>query len=271
MSEQWNAKLVRLSLNQDFWLSGSAQYDSSYQCWVNQQVEWIRTAGMGVILDLHWSDCGNLQLSKSCQQPMADSNSVTFWTQVATQYKNQNDVLFELYNEPMQIAWNIWRDGGSLSSSGGCCSSGSFNAVGMQQLYDAVRATGANNFVVVGGINWAYDLSGVTSGYALNGSNIIYNTHPYDHNDGSKMPSDWPRAFGNLAKQKPVMATEFGQYCYDTDYDQEFIQFAASYNMSWTSWAWFVSGCEFPSIISDWNGTPLGDVGQLIQTSLKNQ
>jgi hypothetical protein len=37
--------------------------------------------GMAVILDLHWSDQGNS--GGSCgQQTMADSNSITFWTQV---------------------------------------------------------------------------------------------------------------------------------------------------------------------------------------------
>jgi hypothetical protein len=271
MANDWNSKLIRLSLNQDFWLNTSAQHDPNYQCWVDQQVQWIRSLDMGVILDLHWSDCGNLQISTSCQQPMADENSLTFWKEVATKYANQEDIMFELYNEPMIIPWNIWRDGGSLSTSGGCCGGGEFTAVGMQQLYDEVRSTNANNIVVVGGINWAYDLSGVTSGYALNGTNIVYNTHPYNHNDGSKMPSDWPRAFGNLAKEKPVMATEFGQYCYSGDYDQEFIQFASSYNMSWTAWAWFVADCNFPSMISDWNGTPLGSIGQLVQSALKSQ
>ncbi len=42
-----------------------------------------------------------------------------------------------------------------------------------------MRATGANNTVIVGGLNYAYDLSGVAS-YAITGFNIVYNTHPYN-------------------------------------------------------------------------------------------
>jgi hypothetical protein len=38
----------------------------------------------------------------------------------------------------------------------------------MQQLYSAVRAAGADNLVVAGGIDWAYDLSGVP-GHSLQG------------------------------------------------------------------------------------------------------
>jgi hypothetical protein len=42
-----------------------------------------------------------------------------------------------------------------------------------------VRATGANNVVIIGGPNYAYDLSQIPA-YAVTGNNIVYNTHPYD-------------------------------------------------------------------------------------------
>jgi endoglucanase len=42
-----------------------------------------------------------------------------------------------------------------------------------------VRDTGANNVVIIGGLNYAYDLSGIAN-YAIDGVNIMYNTHPYD-------------------------------------------------------------------------------------------
>ena len=62
-------------------------------------------------------------------------------------------MLFELYNEPHDVSWRVWKSGGDAGD--GC------QAVGMQQLYDAVRATGAENLVIIGGLDWAYDLSGV--------------------------------------------------------------------------------------------------------------
>lgn len=39
--------------------------------------------------------------------------------------------------------------------------------------------------------------------------------------------------------------------------------------MHWTAWAWWVQDCTFPSLISDWNGTPLGSVGLAVQAALK--
>src|SRR5436190_1867572 len=121
----WKANVVRLALNQDFWLQNSA-----YPGTVDQAIQWAKAAGLDVILDLHWSDKGELGVGVG-QQIMADTNSVTFWTQVATKYKGDGRVMFELYNEPHDNSWAVWRNGGSA---------GGFQVVGMQQLYDSVRA-----------------------------------------------------------------------------------------------------------------------------------
>ena len=91
--------------------------------------------------------------SKGCQQLMADTNSVTFWSEVAARYKDDGRVLFELYNEPHDVTWTSGRTAARPASG--------WEAVGMQQLYDAVRAAGAENLVIIGGLDWAFDLSGV--------------------------------------------------------------------------------------------------------------
>ena len=81
----------------------------------------------------------------------------------------------------------------------------------MQQLYDTVRATGAQNLVVIGGLDWAYDLLGRRRRTAIAGYNIVYATHPYTDTGGfTRPPSDWGRAFGFLTATDPVVATEFG-------------------------------------------------------------
>jgi hypothetical protein len=40
------------------------------------------------------------------------------------------------------------------------------------------------------------------------------------------------------------------------EFNQQLIDFAYSHHVGWTAWAWFPSGCQFPSIIADWTGTP---------------
>lgn len=237
----WGANVVRVALNQDYWLAST-----TYQALVVQQATWINSLGMGVIFDLHWNNGG--------QQNMADLNSITFWSQMATTFKSNSWVIFELYNEPHDVSWSVWLSGDGSSYAG------------MQQMYNAVRAAGAENLCLVGGLNWAFDLSGVSAGYALTGTNIAYATHPYDY-DG-KQAADWDAAFGDLASTYPVIMTEFGQYCADDGYVSTLLTYAESKSLHWTAWGWYVSGCSFPSIIADWSGTPTDPVGTLVKSYL---
>jgi hypothetical protein len=242
----WKANVVRLSLNQGFWLPGSAVYAAGYERIVEQNVASIEAAGMDVILDLHWSDRGNLA-STPAQQKMADQNSVTFWRAVAEKFKGDGRVIFELYNEPHDVTWDVWKNGGPSGDG--------FTVAGMQALYDAVRDAGAHNLVIIGGLRHAFDLSGVPQN-RIKGYNIAYASHPYNFTD--KQPATWNTAWGFLAATDPIIITEFGDTtgsCGTTYYSQ-LIEYANARQLSWTGWAWYVSGCAFPSLISDWGGTP---------------
>ena len=223
---------------------------------------------MDVILDLHWSDRGVLGSCDpftdfGCQQLMPDANSVTFWSQVAARYKYDGRVMFELYNEPHDVSPDVWRFGGTTPEG--------WQAAGMQQLYDTVRATGAQNLVLIGGLNWAYDLA--LAGLPANrvaGYNIVYVTHPYTDPSGfTKAPSDWGRAFGFLTATDPVVATEFGVLddpsCNNTAYQAQLIAYLDAHFAGWTAWAWYPGGCTW--LIDDWAGTPTG-VGALIKAAL---
>jgi endoglucanase len=261
----WNANVVRIALNQDFWLPGSSLTDPQYPALVDDAVAWAEMAGMDVILDLHWSDrgvLGSCNPAGGCQQLMPDANSSTFWSQVAARYKGDGRVAFELYNEPHDVGWDIWRNGGTTSQG--------WQAVGMQTLYDSVRATGAQNLVVIGGLDWAYDLSGVPAN-RIDGYNILYATHPYTTVDGSiRPPEDWSRAWGFLTRTDPVVVTEFGvlnDIACTTDYPSQVIHYADTHLAGWTSWAWYPGGCTFPAIIDDWSGTP-SPTGTVVKNAL---
>jgi len=261
----WKANVVRIALNQDFWLAGSAYFDPSYVDTIDNAVAWAEMAGLDVILDLHWSDRGVLggcNPAYGCQQLMPDTNSATFWSEVATHFRFDGRVMFELYNEPHDVDWNTWRNGGPTFEG--------WTAVGMQTLYDIVRATGAENIVVIGGLNWAYDLSGVPAN-RIAGHNIVYATHPYTDTGGfTRPPSDWGRAFGFLTATDPVIATEFGvlqDFACTTAYDAQLIAYLDAHFAGFTAWAWFPGGCTFPALIDDWAGTP-SPTGAVVKAAL---
>src|SRR5206468_12244108 len=90
------------------------------------------------------------------QTPMPDrDHSIEFWRQVAGRFKTSPGVVFELHNEPFPdgnqdtiSAWTCWRDGGN-------CPGLDYAAAGMQELVDAVRAAGADNLVLLGGVQYS--------------------------------------------------------------------------------------------------------------------
>lgn len=258
----WGANVVRLPLNQAFWLEDSPQFAPDYATMVDEAVRSAKAAGMDVILDLHWSDAGTVGgciAPPNCQQQMADERSITFWSEVAARYRADGRVLFELYNEPHDVSWEVWKSGGMTSAG--------FRAAGMQQLYAAVRAAGADNLVIIGGLDWAYDLSGVPA-HRIDGYNIIYATHPY--NTPHRQPSTWHRAWGALTATDPVMVTEFGNLndpsC-STEYTAAVIEYADVRAAGWVAWAWFPGGCNFPGLIDDWKGTP-SVTGAMVKAAL---
>jgi endoglucanase len=267
----WGSNVVRLPMYQRYWLrdvtlEGITYGRQAYRDLIAATVQRANAAGLTVLVDLHASDRGDPDFPDDVAdiQQMADVNhSVPFSREVARQFRGNGRVIFQLYNEPNQIDWELWRNGGLVpegetfppQSSGVA-----FQAAGMQALYDAVRGEGAENLVIVNGVHWGYDLS--LPEYALDGHNIVYATHPYDYPD--KQANDWDRAFGFLAATHPVMIAEFVDYvCNRNGYYTQVLDYADRLNLSWIAWAWWAPPadrpdliCGFPTLIEDWSGTP---------------
>ena len=90
------------------------------------------------------------------------AQAVPFWTSVANTFKGNDAVVFDLFNEPFPEqadstneteGWQCWLNGGSS------CVGLSYTAPGMQSLVNAVRGTGANNVLMLGGLEWSNDLT----------------------------------------------------------------------------------------------------------------
>jgi aryl-phospho-beta-D-glucosidase BglC (GH1 family) len=281
----WGVNLLRLPVSQTFWVPGNKQYDPGYKARVIDAVKKARATGMAVVVDLHAADRGNVNYSTVPDgQQMPDVNiSLPFWKDVAATFKDDGGVIFELYNEPHDVEWDVWRNGGPVASgpmyAGGPYADG-YMSVGMQQLYDAVREAGAKNLVLINGLHWGYFLDGVPD-HRVTGYNIVYGAHPYDWPD--KQPETWEGAFGSLTATDPVIISEFGAYdCTRLFYYDAVLDYADRKGMSWIAWAWWTPPpvsdtytadqrqhdvCKFPALITDWGGTP-SPSGQIIKARL---
>jgi len=209
---------------------------------------------------------------------MPDSGSLAFWQQVAVEYSNDRNVFFELYSEPFQSGgyvqfasnpWPIWRNGGYISRQ---ITQTGYQAVGMQQLLDAIRDAGANNVVIVNGLNYGYDLTGVPR-YKLEGDNVMYGLHPYD-DQMSELSLD--RNIGKLMKSYPIVATEFGQRdCNGVSSYQTWLSYASKHKLHWIASFWYgpaATRCTFPTLllnsVQTQDGAPDPIRGELIKASL---
>ena len=112
----WGAavNIARITLNEDCWLNinGVARGGAAYQNDIVGFVSNLHASGMYAELDLHWSNAGTSLAN--AKQVMADSDhSIAFWQSVATRFKSDPAVIFDLYNEPRGITWACWNTGGS--------------------------------------------------------------------------------------------------------------------------------------------------------------
>jgi hypothetical protein len=194
---------------------------------------------------------------------MPDAHSVLFWQDVAVRYKNHPTVIFGLYNEPHDIPWTVWRDGGTVSEKPSKRETNQppvvYEAVGLQKLYDTVRRAGAENVVTVSGNEWGYDLRGVLQGHAIIGTNILYETHPYS------FKKDWDKSFGEVSQQYAVFMGEWGGGTKHIEYGQRLMDYARQHGLHWTAWC-FHPSCG-PPLLKNWSFEP-NDFGRFVKESL---
>jgi hypothetical protein len=277
----WHANAVRLPLSQDRWFGKApeqADGGKAYRALVDRVVDLCAGRGCYVILDLHWSDAGEWG-KQIGQHVMPDRNSLEFWKDLAPVYQNHPAVLFNLYNEPHDVSWDVWLKGGEVTEKAYRRNPAkTFEAVGMQALLDAVRASGARNVVVVGGLNWAYDFSGILDGRRLadpSGDGVLYDNHAYPFKGDTV--AQWVAKMEAAAKALPVMVGEFGADSRgpaakkgrgpsDEEWVRQVLQALEDHGWSWT--AWDLHPAAGPRLISDWNYTPTPFFGAWVKKAL---
>lgn len=276
--QDWHVNLIRLPLSQDRWFGkGPEQQDGgkAYRALVKQVVDACSAQSCYILLDLHWSDAGEWG-QQIGQHVMPDQNSMLFWKDCARTYRNQPAVLFDLYNEPHDVSWDVWRDGGSVTEHDRQRNfTKTYQAAGMQALLDAVRGTGAKNVVVAGGIDWAYDMSGFLNGKQLTdkkGNGVIYANHNYPFKGDAF--EQWLAKMEAATKQIPIIVSEFGAGGFrrrsaSVPADQwvrQVLQALHDHDWNWTAWDMHPSAG--PVLISDWSYTPTPDFGVWVKQAL---
>ena len=253
----WGMDVARIPLNQDCWLGTdnapiagykygndanlprAQQYQKQVQDWVTQ----AHNAGMAVILDLHWAAPNGTQAYG--QRAMADNQSAAFWNSVATTYKNDPSVMFELFNEPYsrgnnQLSWQCWRDGGCQMpnvADDKATNGTTFTVTGMATLVSAVRNAGAKQPLLLGGLNYANDLSQWLNNKP-NDTQLVAAWHNYQ-GQGCSDTACWNTQITQVAKQVPVLMTETGYEPNNPGYFNTALTWANQNGIGYLPWAWW--------------------------------
>jgi Cellulase (glycosyl hydrolase family 5) len=256
----WHINAVRVPLNEDCWLgiNGVVTGGAAYREQIVQYVHTLETFGLYVILDLHWAaPASNVAAS---QWPMADADhSPAFWTSVATTFKSNHAVLFDLFNEPYGISWPCWLSG--CQATYGSPTVITYQTAGMQQLVDAVRSTGATTPLMLGGLGYANDLTGWRQNEPTDPDHqLVVSFHTYNFG-GCDYPSCWATNVVPLAKVVPVVTGEFGEDKCGDSFDLAFMPWADQHGISYLGWAWDATDAGWdcsggPSLIADYGGKP---------------
>jgi hypothetical protein len=252
----WNVNSVRVPLNEDCWLSlngvNPAYSGANYQSAVSNYVNALQSAGIVPVLDLHWNAPGT-SLANG-QQLMADADhSPAFWTSIASYFKSNPGVIFDLYNEPHDISWSCWLNG--------CTTSGGWVSAGMQQMVNAVRATGATQPIMVGGLNWGGDLSQWLAYEPVDPLHqLVASVHIYNFSQDNTLAS-WNQTIAPVAAQVPVVTGEMGENDCATGFITQYMAWADSLGISYLGWTWDSTASGWscgsgPALIVDYTGTP---------------
>ncbi len=275
--QDWHVNIIRLPLSQDRWFGwGREQSDGgrAYRALVDQIVKECAARNCYIILDLHWSDCNEWGRNIG-QHSMPDTNSLVFWKSCAAVYANQPAVLFDLYNEPHDVSWDVWLNGGEIKDTPNRPDlvAVNYSCVGMQAVLDAIRATGAKNVVICGGLDWAYDFSGILAGRQLAdpvGRGVIYASHCYDNKHQSVYT--WIANMELASARLPVIVTEFGGNSGPSKMvpaDNWLLHvLQAIQDHQWSYTAWDLHPHAGPRLLADWNYTPSPRFGVFVKAAL---
>ncbi|XYI00329.1 glycoside hydrolase family 5 protein [Sorangium sp. So ce1128] len=209
IADNWDATVVRAAMgieNEGGYLEDANGQKSKAKTVADAAI----AKGIYVILD--WHDHNAHQ-----HQDLAKS----YFREVAQTYKNVPNVIFEVFNEPLNT--NNWS--------------------AVKQYAEAViaeiRGQGANNLVIVGSPNWSQDVDAAADN-PLSDPNVAYTLHFYASTHKGFLRD---KATYAINKGLALFVTEWGTCSADGNgtldlgESQTWLDFLDSHNISWANWS----------------------------------
>jgi len=215
LTKTWKASVIRISMYVQE--GGYETNPTGYTNQVNALIDEATKRGVYAIVDWHILTPGdpNVNLAKA----------KTFFTAIANAHKNNNNLFYEIANEPNGVSWSAIK-------------------TYAEALIPVIRAIDNKTVILVGTPGWSS--LGVSDGRSsqdiinapLNFPNIMYTFHFYAASHRDEYLNEVDYASNTL----PIFATEFGSQTYSGDGANDFVmtdrylQLFATKKISWTNW-----------------------------------
>ncbi|MDR7092073.1 cellulase family glycosylhydrolase [Cellvibrio fibrivorans] len=165
LKTDWNAKLIRAAMGVED--AGGYLTDPANKTRVMTVVDAAIANDMYVIIDWHSHNAHQYK-----------TQSIAFFKEMATKYGNKNHVIYEIYNEPLQVSWS------------------SVIKPYAQDVIAAIRAIDPDNLIIVGTPTWSQDVD-AASRDPIAGTNIAYTLHFYAGTHGQSLRDKATTALNN--------------------------------------------------------------------------
>lgn len=245
MVTHWGSNIIRLPFNQDWALRGrGSKSGEDYLSCLDEVVSWVAAMGAYTILDLQWLDAdtvyGHVQDANGVSQdnhvaPTPNGETIELWRTLATRYKDEPAVLFDLFNEPHNplsddsLPIHLLDEQGDVVESDDRTVSSQEWVPWAERLVAEVRAIRPSGIILVAGVDWAFDLRDVS----VNAPNIAYSAHIYSN----RANSDWWKALGRCGGV-PVFVGEWGGGDNDLNFGSTLAALMRAQELSWAAWSW---------------------------------
>jgi hypothetical protein len=265
----WHVNFVRIPLNEDCWLGingvKSKYRGNAYRQAILKYVSRLHTQGIYVELSLIWGAPGGVRATFQPRAPDED-HSPAMWASLAAAFKHDPNVLLAPWGEPVV-------DPSCLLMGGACGVFGPsktpYNAAGMQQAVDVMRAAGYPGVISIPGIEYANDL---THWLAFEPSDplhqLIAEAHVYGKNACSSIAC-LDQTMAPVATQVPLILGETGETWDASDCGSSkisaYLHWADAHGVGYATWTWDTWGnCH--SLIRNYKGGSAHNYGAFVKS-----
>lgn len=249
LKSDWNATIVRAAMGVDE-NGGYISHPANKQK-VITIVDAAIEEGLYVIIDWHSHHAEDYQ-----------DEAITFFQEMANLYKTYDNVIYEIYNEPLNnVSWS--------------------NTIKpySEAVISAIRAIDPDNLIIVGSSTWSQDVDIVSLNPITDFSNIAYTLHFYAGSHGQSLRNKAQTALDNGIA---LMVTEWGAVNANGDGAvnetsvNQWMEFLCENNISHFNWALNdkVEGASVlkpgSSINGNWSDSDLTTSGTLVKGIVQN-